>query len=157
MDRAEWVQGMQLGSWDLEHFPCEKRLWDQGWFSWEKGWLQTYSTVLPAPAEVEEEMQLDFSQWCVAGIWKAVKQALTWEAQARKKEKPFLQEDRPAMKQVVQSHYTISVLGAFQDSAGQKPEQICLNSGSTLLWTGGWAAALPKSLPTELISSFWDC
>lgn len=36
MDIVEWVQGLQLGWWGLEPLPCEKRLWHQGWFSWEK-------------------------------------------------------------------------------------------------------------------------
>jgi len=31
--------------------PCEERLWDWGWFSWKKGFLQGHQTASTAPLE----------------------------------------------------------------------------------------------------------
>ena len=74
----------------LESFPCEERLWDWGWFSQEKGWLQEHPATCPAPVE---ETQLGFSQWCMVGAQEAAAKAETREAQAGDKEKPFSHED----------------------------------------------------------------
>lgn len=53
-------------SFGLEPLAWEERLWDRGWFSWEKGRIWGHSTAFLAPEGMEESWALQSSA-CVAG------------------------------------------------------------------------------------------
>lgn len=74
-----------------------------------------------------EEMQRGSSQRCMAGGWKTVVQAKTWNNQVGDR-KHFLQ-DSPGLERVPQRHCAISVFGCVQD-----PTEQTGSNWSNLIW-----------------------